>query len=253
VGGYDLSGHARKIGPLSCIFQEGADDPLNASIIGTWLGQAAISPGTLNGIFDTTALTGIHALLGTPGTQRNVLVAQGIRAVPAIGDPTFCGQFQQDDYIVGPGETPVIATIKFSPTSGVDMGATTSLKNYNQPWGILLHTNVAATAAYTGTGINNGDDSHLGGYMMYQVTTAAGAGYMTATIKVQDSTEEVNGSYGDLLSSGVINCGTGGDTAVPISGVVALAATATVKQFVRWQILLGTATSVTFVLSFVRG
>ncbi len=247
VGGYDLSGHARSIGPLGCVFAEGIDDPLNANIVGTWPGQATISPGTLNAIFDNTAITGIHALLGAPSGQRNLLVAQGIQAVPAIGDPTFCGQFRQDDYVTGPSETPSIVTVKFSPSSA----AAASL-NYAQPWGVLLHTNVAATAAYTGTGINNGDDSHKGGFMMYQVTTAVGAGDMTATIKMQDSTEEVNGSYGDLLSSGVINCGSGG-VAVPISGVVALATTATVKQFVRWQILLGTATSVTFLLAFVRG
>jgi hypothetical protein len=233
------------------VFLEGVDDPLSAELVGTWLGQATISPGTLNGIFDTTATTGIHALMKAPDALRNVLVAQGIRAAPAIGDPVFCGQFRQDDYTVGPGETPLIATIKFAPASG-DTGATTSAIKYSKPWGILLHTNVAATAAYTSTGIDNGEDTHKGGYMMYQVTTAAGAGYMTAAIIVQDSTEEVNGSYGTLLSSGTINCGTGGDTAVPISGVVALAPTATIKQFVRWQITLTTATSVTFVLAFVR-
>jgi len=45
VSGYDLSGYARNIGPLDTMFAEGNDDPLNAAIVGAWLGQATISPG----------------------------------------------------------------------------------------------------------------------------------------------------------------------------------------------------------------
>jgi hypothetical protein len=239
--GYDLSGYARSIGPLSVTFGEGNDDPLNAALVGTWLGQATISPGTLNALFDNTATTGIHALLGTPPAKRNVLVAQGIQAVPAAGDPVFMGQFRQSDYITEPGATPTALTIKFA-SSSYDSASLA----YTQPWGILLHANTAETTDNTAIGIDQLAATTDGGYMMYQVTAGAGAGG-TATIKIQDATTNENADFGDLLTSGSIDVGT-----APISGVVALATTAAVKRFVRWQVTFGTATSVTFLLAFVR-
>jgi hypothetical protein len=91
--------------------------------------------------------------------------------------------------------------------------------------------------------------------MMYHVTTSAGSGGIHVTLKVQDSDTNVDGDFDDLLSTGVIDTGAVG-ASVPCSGVVALAPTATVRQFVRWQIVMGTGgdecTSATFVLGFAR-
>jgi len=243
VDGYDMSCYSRSIGPLAWTFAEGIDDPLCQTLTGVWPGQATISPGTLNGIFDNTSDTGAHAILKTSGTDRDVLVAQGIQAVPAIGDPVFAGQFRQNDYIVGPGETPSVLTVTFGPSTAG--GATMS---YAQPWGLLLHDNSNSTAAYAGLGIDNptGAATTKGGWMAYQVLAAAGAGQMTAAIKVQDASTNENGDFADLLSTGTIDC------LAPTSGAVALATTATVRRFVRWQLALTTATEVTFVLSFHR-
>jgi hypothetical protein len=246
VSGYDLSGYARSIGPLACTFQEGADDPINASVIGTWMGQATITPGTLNALFDNTATTGLHALMGSPPAKRDIMVAQGIQAIPAAGDPVFVGQFPQDDYITDPAATPNTATMKF----GASHGASTTLAYY-QPWGVLAHAYGAETTDNVAAGIDELAATSDGGYMMYQVFTAVGAGSITATIKVQDASINSDVNFGDLLSSGVINCGAGG-VAVPTSGVVALATTAAVKQYIRWQVTFGTATSVTFALAFIR-
>ena len=248
IDGYDMSCYARSIGPLSCQFQEGIDDPLCQSLTGVWLGQATISPGTLNGIFDNTSDTGAHAILKTVGVDRDVLVALGIQAVPAIGDPVFAGQFRQSDYITGPGETPSIFTVKFSPST-----AGGAIYNYAMPWGVLLHDNSNSTDVYAGLGVDNptGAATTKGGWMMYQVLNAAGAGDITATLKVQDASTDENADYADLLSTGVINLGAAG-VYVATSGAVALAYTATVRRFVRWQLVLGTATEVTFVLAFFR-
>lgn len=246
INGYDLSGYARNIGPLATSWEEGIDDPMTASVKGIWMGQPTISAGTFNGIFDNTATTGIHALASaTAGTSRNVMVVQGIQAVPALGDPVFCGQFRQDDYITGPGDTPNTVTLKFSPWSS----SATSLA-YAEPWGILLHANTAETTDNTANGIQFAGTSDvgetlLGGWMMYQVTAGAGAGG-TANIKIQDC-DTVGGAYSDLLATGLIDVGT-----APVSGVVALAKTAHVQEFVRWQVAFGTATSVTFTLAFMR-
>ena len=48
------------------------------------------------------------------------------------------------------------------------------------------------------------------------------------------------------LTSGSINC------AVTQHGLVAIATTATLRRYVRWQVALGSATSVTFFLAVVR-
>jgi hypothetical protein len=248
VDGYDLSGHTRSIGPLSWTFQEGNDDPISADIVGVWPGQATINPGTLNSLFDTTQVTGMHALMASPPAKRNLLWAQGIRAVPAQGDPAFCGQFQQSDYITEPGATPSALTIKFASNSG-----NSTTLDYQQPWGTLLHANTAATTDNAAVGVDDwGAGTTDGGYMMYQVTTAAGAGNITGAIKVQDATTNENADFTDLLSTGTINLGSGG-VAVPTSGVVALATTATVQRYIRWQLAWTLATSITFVLAFVRG
>lgn len=246
VDGYDLSGYARSIGDLSCVFDTGIDDPMNAALKGSWTGQATIGCGTMNALFDNTATTGIHALMSSPSGMRNVLVAHGIQAAPANNDPAFCGQFPELDYKAAPGENPVALTIAFG---GADARGVSLL--YAQPFGVLLHALGAETAANTATGLDEGAQTTKGGYMMYQVTAAAGTGNITATIKVQDADTNLDGSFGDLLSSGVINCGSGG-VAVPTSNVVALATNATVKRYVRFQISFTLATSVTFALAWVR-
>ena len=73
------------------------------------------------------------------------------------------------------------------------------------------------------------------------------AGDGTATISVDDSADD--NTYGALsgATSGEI------DFSSPSSGFVALATTATVKRYIRWQLSLNTANTVTFALAFVRG
>lgn len=241
VDGYDLSGHTRSIGPLSWTFAEGVDDPLSASVVGTWLGQATISPGTLNAIFDNTLLTGMHARMIAPPAKRNVMIPIGIRAAPAQGDPVFCGQFQQDDYITDPGATPSALTIKFAPSAG---DATT--KAYSNPWGILLHENAYTSDLNAANGIDCGGATTDGGYMMYQVFAASGAGH-TADIVVEDAAA-AGGPYATLVNTTVVDVGT-----APIAGIVPLATTADVRQYLRWQVAWGSATNVTFALAFIRG
>jgi hypothetical protein len=179
-------------------------------------------------------------------TERDVLVAQGIQGVPAAGDPCFMSQCRQSSYLVTPESNPVALTVKFSQASG-----TSTALNGGSPWGIILNTDVTArTAANTANGVNQiVTTSSKGGWMMYHVITSAGSGGKHATIKVQDC-DTAGGTYADIVSSGVI------DTAAGISGAVALAVTATVRQYVRWQVVFGTGgdelTSITFVLGFAR-
>ncbi|MCX6833001.1 MAG: hypothetical protein NT028_12900, partial [candidate division Zixibacteria bacterium] len=210
-------------------------------VIGTWLGQGTISCGNLNAIFDNTLVSGIHTVLKTPPAKRAVMVALGIRADPAIGDPAFCGQFYQSDYITDPGATPSALTIKFSPSA-----ADSATLAYADPWGILLHANSYTSDLNTANGIDCVAATTNGGYMMYQVFSASGAGH-TADVIVEDAAI-AGGPYATLVNTTVIDVGT-----APIAGIVPLATTATVRQFIRWQVAWGTATNITFALAFVRG
>jgi hypothetical protein len=237
IDGYDMSGYSRNFGPLKCEYEEAMDDAVTLAVKAFLNGQASIGLGTLNGLFDNTATSGLHVVMNGAGGKRNVMIPIGIQAVPAMGDPVFGGQFLQTAYTAGPSNNPVTASIPFANTA-----VTASNLTYANPWGVLLNALSARTAANTSTGVDEVAQTTRGGWMMYQVT----AGNGTATIKVQDASTNSNGSFADLLSSGSINC------AAPISGVVALANTATVKRYTRWQIALGTATTVTFALAFFR-
>jgi len=244
IGGRDMSCYSRSFGPLSCTFDEGIDDAICLAVKGTWTGNATVGMGTLNGLFDNTATIGIHEAMKSVGLSRNVLIAAGIQGAPANNDPAFCGQFVQSGYEAGASENPVTATIPFANTSGL-----ASNLNYARPWGTLLHALKAETAANTAVGLDQLAETALGGYMMYHVTAAAGAGAMTGAVKVQHSTTtNLDGSFTDLLSSGTVNCSGGG-----VSGVVALAKGATVGRYVRFQTAFTLATSITYTLAFVRG
>lgn len=237
VDGYDMSGHSRSFGPLTNTFEEGVDDAISLDVKGTMIGSSDISMGTLNGIFDNTATTGIHTVFSTVNLQRSVLIALGIQAAPANNDPAFMGQFVQLGYYSDPAAIPVSVSIPFSHTS-----ALASHKAYGKSWGVLLHAKGAETAANSATGLDQTAATTQGGYMMYQVFAGDG----TAAIKVQDAATNADGSFADLLSSGTIAC------TAATAGVIALASTATVRRYVRFQIALGTATTVTFALGFVR-
>lgn len=242
IDGYDMSGYTRTIGPLAVTFDEGMDETVTFNVKQTLLGMATVSAGTYNGMFDNTATVGSHAILQTAGVVRTLLVAQGVQAAPIANDPTFCGQFVQKDYYAAGDENPIAITIPFDNT-----GSGAGNLYYASPWGVLLHPNGAETAANTAVGLDQLAGTTKGGWLCYQVTAAAGAGNMTAALKVQHSTTtNLDGSFSDLLSTGTINC------VAPVGSTVQLAPTATVGRYVRFQITLGTATSVTFALSFNR-
>lgn len=245
VDGYDMSGYSRSFGPLTCVYEEGVDDAVSFAVKKTWPGNATIGMGTLNGIFDNTATSGIHARLAAQSQKRNIMIAVGIQSAPVNNDPAFVGQFLQTNYETGPSDNPVTATISFANSSAA---AAVGSLNYGRPWGVLLHSLSAETAANTAVGLNQGAGTALGGYMMYHITAAAGTGAKTGAIKVQHSTTtNLDGSFSDLLSSGTLNCAAG------LSGVVALAKGATVGRYIRFQTAFTLATSITYTLAFVRG
>lgn len=247
VDGYDMSGMARSIGPLESVYEEIDMTTLGDSVKNYLPGHPSLNIGVFNAVFDNTADVGTHTVLQTTG-NRTVLVVKGIRAEPAIGDPCFGGEFLQSAY-AALSEDGVFVNIPFA-----GWAADANHKQYPVAWGQLLHTNTLADDV-------NADDAGVqsptaaatthGGFMIYHVTAATGGAGVTATIKVQHSVDEDDAHYADLggCTTGVIDVGT-----APVAGVIPTTLnTTTVNEFLRWQIVLGTATDVTFVLAFVRG
>lgn len=239
ANGYRLSCFARKIGPLAVEFGE-ADltAPMCDEARGYLPTQGAVTVGELNALFDNTASTGIHALLSARAAQ-SLMIPVGMRAAPVAGDPVFCALVEQLGYAYAEDGGAVMANVPFGRKP------VTTVQTYCAPWGWLLHADGAETAVNTAAGIDDfGAVTALGGYMCYQVL----AGNGTATIKVQDAATNSNGNFADLsgATSDSINC------AVPQYGMVEIGHTATVRRYLRWQIVLGTATTVTFALAFVR-
>lgn len=242
VAGYDLSGYARSIGPLSTSFETNDLTVMTDAVKGALPGQAEISVGKLDGVLDPTASVGLHAVFSAnTGARRVVSVPIGFRAAPAQGDPVFCGEFIQGAYTATP-DGGVTVNLPFE-TWATD----SSSLLYAKAWGWLLHAKGAETAVNTAVGIDdNGAATAAGGYLTYHLFSSDG----TVTLKVQDAATNLNASFADLsgATSGSIDA-----SVTPASALVALAPTATVRRYLRWQLVLGTATTATFALSFVRG
>jgi len=249
VNGYDLSGYSRTIGPLETTYDE-ADLTANMgdAVKGYLPNMAHVNVGTLNAVFDNTATVGLHALMATAGVAKTVLVPIGIRAAPVQGDPCFGGVFLDKAYQIADSGGAVTATIPFSGWAADNFTALTGMTDL--AWGQLLHENVARTSV-TGVNISDGFDNPTGGattkggYFIYQVLASSGAGH-TATLSVDDGTSAADADMDPLAGAeyaGVVTAG--------VHGIVP-AATLTIRQFLRFQIAFGTATSVTWVCAFMR-
>src|SRR3990167_1748465 len=134
VGGYDLSGYSRNIGPLAQVYDAVGEPAATDAIKGYLPNHVTLGLGTLNGIFDNTATSGLHELHSAGAGARHVVTAAlGVRAAPAQGDAVYCGEFEQKEYIAHPNNGMVFATPPFAPTS--EAAATLA---YDRPWGVLL-------------------------------------------------------------------------------------------------------------------
>ena len=241
LDGNDMSSHAMDIGPLAWTAPPEGQTALTDAVQGFFPGVNIIGIGTLNTIFDNTAVTGSQIVLKTIGGKRVVSTAIGMGAAPVSGDPVFAGEFEQKDFKATP-EGMVTASIEFEPSARA-----TSLL-YARPWGNVIHAKGAETAANTGESDheNEAGQTTAGGFMVWHLFSADGTGTVTMSIEDDQATD---GAYTSLVSSGAIDASTD-----PIAGVVPLGLGVTVDTFLRWQIAFGgNTTTATFFLSFHRG
>ena len=241
VDGHDLSGYVVSVGNLEYGFEPNEIITLSDSVKGAYPGQCNIAIGDINAVLDTTAVSGFHTVLKSASDAvRDVTIPIGIRAAPVNGDPAFCAQVSQNAYqaVVEDG----ITTVNLDLGSWDERGDT---KAYPYAWGNMIHVNGAETAANTSTGelISGEGQTTAGGYMMWHCFPGSTG---TVTLSIDDST---GGAFSSLVSTAQLTQ----VATTAQSGIVALATTATVDTDLRWQIALGTASTTTFALAFVRG
>jgi len=239
VDGVDVSGYSRSVGALSWIYGAEQDQAFTDQSKNVLIGQADIQAGTISAFLDNDA-AGLFNLASAGVGTRNLCVAIGANAAPVAGDNVFAWQFEQTAYNAEQGTGFVAVSI---PMGGASYASTLT---YSRPWGVLLHPSSAATAANSSAGIDDvGAASALGGIFVYHVLSSDG----TCTITAEEADTNSDGSFGAITgaTSGEIDA-----TAAPVSGMVALGTTAAIKRYLRWQVSLNSATTVTFVAAFIR-
>lgn len=239
VDGVDVSGYARQVGALAWTFDGEPDAAFTDEVKNIVMGKCDIQAGTINAFMDNDP-SGLFSLTGETGTgTRNLMVAIGANAAPAQGDPFFAWKFEQTSYAVEQGAGFVSVSVPFGGASYA------STLTYKKPWGRLLFAKGTAGDVNTATGIDDSASSALGGVFVYHAFSSDG----TFTLKVQDASTNADLSFSDLsgATSGSIDASGG-----PVSGMVAISTSATVRRYLRWQLALGTATTVTFACGFIR-
>jgi hypothetical protein len=244
VGGYDLSSYVMTLGSMGIEHDTAVTATLTESIktLSGGFGQAQPVLGQLNGVFDNTAATGLHALHATPGSPQIVTVALGMLAAPAAGDVVYAAEHLTTAYGADSGQYPVGATLVFGgPPSTIET------PQYGQVWGTLLHPSGAETAVNGGTANHDyGAATALGGVGILHVL----AGNGTCTFKIEHSATNTDAQFD--ATGAVVTFDTTA-AASPFAEIKCVGKTTTVQRYLRWQITLGTATTVTFVMSFIRG
>lgn len=241
VNGYEISCQASNIGTVGYA----QDAPMVAAycdaVKNTILGDSQIQCGPINALMSPSSGTGIHEIFDDGNAIANVMIAFGSVAVPAVDAPVFAWTMQQGGYSAQ-GDGVVGVNIAFLNP------AYTTIKGYHSPFGKLLHANGAETAANTAIAtVDAGAATAKGGIFCYQLFSSNG----TVTLSLDEGAANTgNGDFAALTgaTSGSITA-----AVTPKSGMVALAKTATVKRYLRWQLAFGTADTATFALAFIRG
>lgn len=241
IDGYPMTCYTMSVDELGIEYPEYTGATWCDPIKGALLGKPTVIFGPVNGVFDNTATTGIHVLANAAqGAKRNILHVRGVRGTPAMGDDTFSAQMIQSAYKMV-GDDIVTVTMQFASDAS-------NLPAYDEVFGRLLHAYAAETAANTAnTNVDNGAASAAGGYFVYHIYSITGAG--TVTVSVDDSADGSTWAALSGATSGAI-----ATASAPTSGVVELATTATVRQYLRHQIAFGgSATACSYISAFVRG
>lgn len=230
-GGFDLSGDARAVGSFGATYGETDVTGWSDGVINYTLGTPNINVEGFQAVFNNTASTGIHsALSGFLNSYSTMFV--GIRAAPAVGDPTFSIPNQQASYTVA-GDAPVTVSVNMNPgqTGSLSVGGLMS------PWGRAIAIGASLSGNTNGTSVDNTTSSANGGIGYLHLTASSGG---TWAFTVQHSTD--NNTFTDLITFS-----SNGSAVTAEQGT----ATGTVNRYVRFR-AVRTSGTVSAWAAFVR-
>ena len=241
ANGYDISGTARNYGTVGTKIKLPTGAAYSDAIENTIPGGANIVCGPINAFLSPSAAIGLHELLKAGNIVTDIMIVEASITEPAVGAPVFVWTMQEAEYTANDDE--IVGVNVVFPDA-----AYTTVKGYDNPFGLLVHANGAETGANTAVAtIDNGAASTKGGIFAWQLFSSNG----TVTLSIDDAAANTgDGDFGALTgaTSGSITA-----SVTPKSGMVALSTTATVKRYIRWQLAFGTANTATFALAFIRG
>lgn len=243
VDGYDMSGYARWIGPLTWEYQEADLTATMGDAVKGYLPEMpTLGVGTLAGVLDSTATVGMHPVMSVP-TNRTVMVPFGIRAAPAAGDPVYCGRFRQLGYHAENAGGAVVVNMPFGQWSQAYGTADDTWESSNliKPWGLVIFPKTSLTVSVDGTTLNHGAPSSNGAVLQVHIMSAVVG---NVDITVQSST---TGAF-----AGEETPVTGMTQTFTLQGAYRYVATGAIKQYVRIEWTLGVGASVTAAAAFMR-
>lgn len=241
--GLDISGVARQTGQYGVVVDAPQDAALSDAVMNVSLGRGSMKIGPINAFMAPAAApTGLIEAANSGIGTRDIMIATGIGTEPAVGSPMLVSQFEQGGFSVVQSPGFVVINITLPNNSYA------APHGYINPYGFIVHPKGAETAVNTAIAtLDNGAASSAGGLFAWQLLASNG----TVTLSIDDSATNANNAAFAALSGAT--SGSVDASSSPKHGLVALATTATIRQFLRWQIAFGTATTATFVLGVVRG
>ncbi len=231
-GGYDLSGDARTVGGFGAEFGEEDVTGWSDGVINFNMGRPRLFIEGFQAVFNNTAATGSHTVLSTLlNSYASMFV--GIRAAPAVGDPTFSIPLQQSAY-TSTGDGPVLVNVN----AVVGQTGLLSLSGLSiKPFGVALAVGASLTSNTNGTSVDNGASSANGCVAYLHITASSGG---TWALTLQDSTD--NSYFADLITF------TANGSAITAEQGTA---TGTVDRYVRFR-AVRTSGSFTAWVTFIR-
>lgn len=173
ANGYDLSGDMRAVSAFGVQYDQadatGWNDGSNQ-----WLsGRGTVLLDGFNALFNNaTAATGptaagAHTVVSAGGSFYNSLFI-GIRAAPAIGNPTFSATFEQGGYAVT-GDSGAAAMLSASFFGSAVLASSAGV------WGVCLAPGTALTGTTTNGSVDNGASSANGYVAFLHIPQTTGA------------------------------------------------------------------------------
>jgi len=189
-GGYNLSGDARAVGGFGEEYTEEDVTGWSDDVINFNMGRQRIFLEGFQAVFNNTASTGSHSVLATlPNSYASMFV--GIRAAPAVGDPTFSLPLQTSAY-TATGDGPVLVNIN---ANVMQTGALTVGSLPIRCFGVAVAVGASLSGTTNGTSVDNGASSSNGALAYLHVTASSGG---TWAFSIQHSSD--NSSFSDLIT-----------------------------------------------------